>query len=502
MKMTFISPYLSTDSMGIRILAALLKKEGHETRILFMPDRSDQMRRQHMVDVFVYSQEVLDQVVEGCKGSDLIGITLMTQYFDAAAQLTAEIKKRLDVPVVWGGIHPTVRPEECLSHADMVCVGEGEISIVELMKRMAAGEGIDCVPGIWVRKGDQIVDNGPAPLVEDLDSLPFPLYNFEDDMLLWGGKFIPFTREAFYRHLHLYFPALTDCRDVSYQLITTRGCPYSCTFCGESPLDELYGKKQYVRRRSVENILAEIKWALEHIGSFGQICFCDDTFVARPMGELKEFAARYKKEIGLQFYCLVSPANVSEEKLRVLVDAGLTIIGMGIQSGSDRLLREYNRGTFGSMKHVREAIRILETFSDRLTPYYDFIHEDPYETDKDLLETVALITSLPPKARIRCYSLVPYPATQLYNRVKSDGLIKSDQREIYSRVFGARHKPNYLNFLIDIAQLPIPRRVLKLLIHPYLFACLGRPIVGRAILEFYIAMKKFKRMLMPNMSGL
>ncbi len=502
MKVTFISPYLSTDSMGIRILAALLKKEGHDTRILFMPDRSDQMRRQHMVDVFVYEQDVLDQVIESCKGSDLIGITLMTQYFDAAAQLTKEIKKRLDVPVIWGGIHPTVRPEECLAHADMVCVGEGEISIVELLKRMEAGKGFDSVPGIWVRNGDLVVNNGPAPLVDDLDSLPFPLYNFKDDMLLWGGKFIQFTREAFYRHLHLYFPALTDCRDVSYQLISTRGCPYSCTFCGESPLDELYGKTKYVRRRSVENLLGEIKWALDNIGPFGQICFCDDTFVARPMSELKEFAERYKKEIGLEFYCLVSPANVSEEKLRVLVDAGLTIIGMGIQSGSDRLLREYNRGTFGSMKHVREAIRILDIFSDRLTPYYDFIHEDPYETDEDLLETVSLIASLPKKARIRCYSLVPYPATQLYNRVKGDGLIKSDQREIYSRVFGARHKPNYLNFLIDIAQLPIPRSMLKLLIHPYLFACLGRPIVGRAILEFYIAMKKFKRMLMPNMSGL
>lgn len=502
MKVTFISPYLSTDCMGIRILSALLKKQGHDARILFMPDRSDQMRRQHMVDIFVYDPEVLDQVIENCKGSDLVGITLMTQYFDAAAQLTDEIKKRLGVPVIWGGIHPTVRPDECLSHADMVCVGEGEVSMPELLRRMAAGKGQDSVPGIWVRRGDEIVNNGAAPLVEDLDSLPFPVYDFEKDMLLWEGKIIPFTRDALYRHLHLYFPALTDCRDVSYQMITTRGCPYTCSFCGESPLDELYGKKKYLRRRSVDNLLAEVKWALEYIGPFGQICFCDDSFVARPMNEIKEFAARYKKEIGLQFYCLVSPANATEEKIRTLVEAGLTIIGMGIQSGSDRLLREYNRGSFGSIKHVREAIHILDMFSDRLTPYYDFIHEDPYETDEDLLQTVDLIASLPPKARIRAYSLVPYPETELYNKVKRDGLIKSDHEEIYSRVFGARHKPNYLNFLIDIAQMPIPRKVLKLLIHPYLFACLGRPIVGRAILDFYIAMKKAKRMLMPNMSGL
>ncbi len=502
MKVTFISPYLSTDCMGIRIIAAMLRQQGHQTKILFMPDRSDQMRRQHMVDVFVYEPDVLDQVVENCKGSDLVGITLMTQYFDAAAQLTGVIKKRLGIPVIWGGIHPTVRPEECLSHADMVCVGEGEIALPELVGRMAAGESCDNVPGVWARKGDEIVDNGPAPLVEDLDSIPFPYYTFDSDMLLWEGKLIPFTREALYRHLHLYFPALTDCRDVSYQLITTRGCPYSCSFCGESPLDELYGKKKYVRRRSVDNLLGEIKWALDYIGPFGQICFCDDSFLARPIEEIRDFAERYKREIGLQFYCLVSPANVSVEKIRILVDAGLTIIGMGIQSGSDRLLREYNRGKFGSIKHVKEAIRILDMFSDRLTPYYDFIHEDPYETDEDLLQTVDLIASLPKKARIRAYSLVPYPATELYNKVKRDGLIKADHEEIYSRVFGARHKPNYLNFLIDISQMPIPRKALKLLIHPVLFAYLGRPIVGRAILDFYIAMKKLKRMIMPRMSGL
>lgn len=488
--------------MGIRILAALLRQEGHQVNILFLPDRSDQMRRQHMVDVFVYEPSVIDQVIDNCRGSHLVGISLMTQYFDAATQLTREIRRRLQAPVIWGGIHPTVRPEECLSHADMVCVGEGEISVPHLLRNMAVGESCDNIPGIWLRKGSHVISTGPAPLVDDLDSIPFPAYEFGSDMLLWDGRLIPFTREALYRHLHRYFPALSNCLDVSYQLISTRGCPYSCTFCGESPLDELYGKRKYVRRRSVDNLLAEIKWALDHIGPFGQICFCDDSFLARPLDEVSEFASKYQKEIGLQFYCLASPANVTAEKMHVLVEAGLTIIGMGIQSGSDRLLRHYKREKFGSIKHVREALRVLEMFSDRLTPYYDFIHEDPYETDEDLLQTLELIASLPAKARIRSYSLVPYPATEFYNKVKNDGLITDDHREIYNRVFGARHKPNYLNFLIDIAQMPIPRKVLKLLIHPHLFACLGRPPVGRAILDFYIAMKKFKRMIMPHMSGL
>jgi anaerobic magnesium-protoporphyrin IX monomethyl ester cyclase len=489
--------------MGIRILAAILKQYGHQTSIIFLPDRSDQMRRQHMVDVFVYEPEVLEQVVDSCKGSDLVGITLMTQYFDAAVQLTKVIQQKIKVPVIWGGIHPTVRPMECLTHADMVCVGDGEISLPELVGRMATGREYRDISGIWVKEESGMVfENGPAPLVTNLDSLPFPQYDFENDMLLWKGKLIPFTREALFRHLHMYFPALSNCRVVAYQLITTRGCPYSCSFCGEAPLDEIYGKSKYLRRRSIDNILGEIKWAREHIGHFGEICFCDDTFLARSDAEIHEFAHRYKQEVGLPFYCLVSPSNVTETKTSALIDAGLSVIGMGIQSGSDRLLKEYNRQKFGSRKHIDEAIRILDIFSDRLKPYYDFIHEDPYETDEDLLETIKLIASLPKKAKIRSYSLIPYPATELYDKVKKEGFINSDHQEIYNRVFGARHKPNYLNFLIDIAQLPIPRKMLDLLIHPYLFHYLKQPAWGRAILNFYIAAKKLKRLIMPTMSGL
>jgi anaerobic magnesium-protoporphyrin IX monomethyl ester cyclase len=503
MKVTFISPYISTDCMGIRILAALLRERGHQATILFLPDRSDQMRRQHLVDVFVYDQGVLDEVIACCRGSDLVGITLMTQYFDAAVQLTGEIKRKLGIPVLWGGIHATARPEECLDHADMVCVGEGEISVPEVADRIDAGRSCDDIAGIWVRgKHGERVANGPAPLVRDLDSLPFPRYDFANDMLLWQGHLIPFTRKALFRHLHLYFPALSDCREVAYQVITTRGCPYSCSFCGELPIDELYGKKNYLRRRSVDNILQEIRWALDHIGPFGEICFCDDTFLARPLAEIEEFASRYRSEIGLPFYCLVSPSNVTEQRTRALVEAGLAAIGMGIQSGSDRILSEFNRASFGNLKQVKEAIRILDQFRDRLTPYYDFIHEYAYENDKDLLQTLELISSLPKKARIRCYSLVPYPGTGVYERSKNDGMIIDDHREIYSRVFGARRKPNYLNFLIDIAQLPIPRKTLKLLIRPKAFAYLGRPAVGKGVLDLYIALKKLKRALIPNMSGL
>jgi anaerobic magnesium-protoporphyrin IX monomethyl ester cyclase len=503
MNITFLSPYLSMESMGIRIMSALLRDQGHQTKTFSLPDRGDQMRRQHMVDVFIYDPTVLEQVVENCRGSDLVGITLMTQYFDAAVQLTKTIKEKLGTPVIWGGIHPTTRPEECLNYADMVCVGEGEISVPELVRRMAAGEAYQNVPGIWVKNAKgEVVNNGAAPLVENLDSLPFPLYDLDTDMMLWQGNLIPFTRETFHKHLHLYFPAVSNCKEVAYQLITTRGCPFSCSFCGEAPMDELYTKPRYLRRRSLDNILSEIKWAHERLGPFGEICFCDDTFPARPMAEIEEFARRYKKEIGLPFYCLVSPSNVTEKRMQILVDAGLAVIGMGIQSGSDHVLAEFTRSSFGSIKHVKEAVRILDLFNDRLTPYYDFMHEYSYETDEDLLQTLDLITSLPPKARIRCYSLVPYPGTDIYQRSKRDGLIIDDHKEIYSRVFGARRKPNYLNFLIDIAQKPIPRKLLRLLIQPKAYALLGKPVVGKLMLDIYIGLKKLKRVFMPNITGL
>ena len=133
MHVTLISPYPDITAFGMRTISAHLKRYGHRTRLVFIPDPfGDDLRH----DVKRYSDPILDQVAHLCKDSDLIGITLMTNYFDGAVQVTERIKRDSDIPVIWGGIHPTIRPEESLKHADIVCVGDGEDAILELLDSM------------------------------------------------------------------------------------------------------------------------------------------------------------------------------------------------------------------------------------------------------------------------------------------------------------------------------------------------------------------------------
>ena len=155
----------------------------------------------------------------------------------------------------------------------------------------------------------------------------------------------------------------------------------------------------------------ELVWAKETFPFIGEICFCDDTFASRSFTDIQEFAQQYKEKISLPFYILVCPANVEKMKFDLLVDAGLTNVGMGIQSGSKRIIGLYNRQRVGNIEHSLKAAQILNSYKDRLLPYYDFIVENPYETREDILDTVRLLIKLPRPYQTRCRPLtiaVPY----------------------------------------------------------------------------------------------
>ena len=126
MKIALLSIYPDIQSYGLRSLSACLKQEGHDVDLIFIPK----------VYTERYEEQTLDDLVKLTKESDLVGITLMSNFWDNAIQITQKLKDNYDYPIVWGGTHPTVRPEECLDYADMVCVGEGEETLMELTRKM------------------------------------------------------------------------------------------------------------------------------------------------------------------------------------------------------------------------------------------------------------------------------------------------------------------------------------------------------------------------------
>ncbi len=415
-------------SSGVRYLSSYLKSKGHEVSILFLPKPYGIME----------SGNEINQIIELIKKSQpsLIGISLMSNHFFRAAALTKEIKKRISsVPVIWGGIHPTIKPRECLDFSDMVCVGEGELAMEKLMDNLEGYKDLG-LEGIWYKNGNEIVEAGVAPLIRDLDNLPYPDYDLDDHYILHQGKLIPLSVEI----LKQYYPASVG----DHRLISSRGCPHACAYCCNSVFRDLYSGG-YLRRRSVGNLIsemAEIKNKFPFIKSFK---IMDDSFGVNTNEWMREFNREYKQKISLPFFCLVSPSTINEEKLDLLVDAGLKTIQIGLQSGSDRVNSQiYLRSA--TANDFLKAMKLFEKYQGRLYILVDVIVDNPYEEEGDIIETIKILNQIKRPFHLSIFSLAFYPGTSLYKRATADKIL-NDENEYLNKQFHLL-KHNLLNKII------------------------------------------------------
>ncbi len=460
MKVTLISPYPDVTAIGVRILSSCLRKAGHTTQLIMLRDPfGDDV----IPGVVRYSDKVLAQLAELCRESEMIGISLMTNFFYNAVEITSGLRRTLSVPIVWGGVHATIRPDECMEHADIVCVGDGEQAMVELADLLEQGRPYHGVANLHVREGGRVIQNPLRPLELDIDRFPLPDYSLEDHYVLIGDAIVPMTparmEEMLRRGTVAEMLGLTG-----YQTMTSRGCPFACTYCVNDMLNRLYGGKGKLRWRSVDNLMEELRWVKRHMPYIGYIWFSDDEFFARKNEELARFAVEYKQEIGLPFSCLISPMSVTRDKMAMMIDAGLIYVQMGVESGSARMQRVFNRQMMTNDR-MMQAIRIVNSFKDRLKPpSYDFLLDVPGERDDDIVASLRFIADIPKPYRLQPFELIPYPGTKLYEVAKQDGRLHDEHRQIYNRSYTMR-QPTYLNLLFTLCRTGrFPHSLLKVLI--------------------------------------
>jgi len=463
-RVVLISPYSHISAIGLRPISACLKQAGFESRMIFLPDIDEWLSAPHSHRQ-EYPPETLDQVCELCADADLIGIGVMSNFVGRARSLTEVIHTRLGLPVIWGGVHPTARPGECLQWADFVCVGEGEESVTELVGRMAAGQGVANIANIWLKSpGGQIVPNSVRPLNRSLASLPLPDYELSTQYILHEGHLQPLTPQLLAYYLLNFFAGGPK---VAYMTCLTRGCPYKCTYCCENAMSQLYPNWRHLRRRSPEHLIAEINQARQVIPGLQVIMFLDSTFLAVSAAEIRRFSELYRAQVGLPFFMMATPNAVTQEKLTYLVDAGLQDVEMGIQTGSERIRRIFRRPE--DNKQVLAAAQRLHSFRAQIPhPRYDLITDNPYETRNDQMETLQLLYKLPRPSHFYVFSLTFYPGTELYNQARTDGLIQDDELDVYPKNFG-QLKPTYYNFVLWCIHRNLPRSLLWLLIQPLAF---------------------------------
>ena len=188
MKVTLISPYNVVSATGVRTLSAVLKAAGVESQLVMLPPVGAEAGWGEAGVHIAYSAAALDQVAEVVRDSDLIGISLTSNYFDNATRITERLRRSTRAPIIWGGVHPTLRPEECLEHADLVCIGEGEDALLELALKMAHGGDYTGVRNIWYRHDGEIVRTPLRPLPTDLDVYPYPDYDLDAEYVLHEGE--------------------------------------------------------------------------------------------------------------------------------------------------------------------------------------------------------------------------------------------------------------------------------------------------------------------------
>lgn len=456
-----ISPYSNLSAIGLRSISSSLRRAGYATRMIFLPD-PDELHYKAKAPPQQYGDSVLRQVIDLCFGVDLVGITVMSNYVGRARSLTDAVHTQLGIPVVWGGIHPTVRPEESLRWADYVCVGEGEAAIVELMAALEAGHSPHQVANIWWRDPlGQVHINPSRPIDPNLDELALPDYELDHQFVLHEGKTEPLTSSLLASYLVHNFARQTR---LAYMLSATRGCPFRCTYCCDNALSKMFAGWSKLRRRSPQNLLAEIRAIRVVLPQLEAVMFIDSTFLAVPNTWLEEFAEIYRREVALPFYISTTPGSIKERNLQLLVDAGLTDVAMGLQSGSARMRAYYHR--YETNEQILAAGRLLQKYQKAIPhPSYDIISDNPYENDEDKMATLQLLYQLPRPHLLHFFSLTFYPGTDMYDQAKVDGLIGDDEREVYAKSY-IKLEPTYYHFVLWCLHRNLPHWALWPLLQP------------------------------------
>ncbi len=468
MRVALISPYSGIEATGLRLLSACLKRAGFETRMIFLPNLEEAMAGVHFRPRGL-SAEIVAQIVAVCADVDLIGLSVMTPSFHLARALTEALHTRLAAPILWGGIHPTIRPNECLQYADLVCIGEGEQAIVELTQRLEAGQGYRDINNLaYLDETGHLVQNPLNPLQADLDALPFPDYAFEQHYLVHAGQLTPCTQSL----MHYYMTDLGSwAKGPVYGILTMRGCPYRCTYCANNALVGIYPGWSRLRKRSPAHVIAEIQEVRTRLPQIEAVILRDDTFLANPEDYIVAFCEQYQRDVGLPFRAYTTAQTANPAKLRHLTQAGLCYVIMGIQSGSPHIQQLYDRKV--SNEQVLRAAHVIHSFKQWVPrPTYDLITDNPYETVEDRWETLRLIHQLPAPYRLSLYTLTFYPGTELQRRAVAGGLIEAADQRSYEYNFQI-FAYTYYNLALFCHSLNLPRPFLHLLTRVAVFRILS-----------------------------
>lgn len=357
--------------------------------------------------VFYKETDIYDDLVKKVEEyrPNLIAITLVEDTYELGMSLLASIS-RFDIPVIAGGVYVTFSPEDVIANenVDLICVGEGEEALVELCQKMSGGEDYSTVKNIWLKKDGQIIKN-PLRKLTDINKLPFIDYDIFDKKRLFRPM-----QGKIYTMIHVEID---------------RGCPYDCTYCGAPHLRKFFydeGCGIYYRRKNVDRLMDEMRFLVEKYHP-DYVNFNSESFLAKPLSELIDFAERYQ-EIGLPFWCQTRPETVTEEKIKLLKDMGCQNLQFGIEHGNEEF-RKIVLNRHYSNKQMLESFEIVEKYSIAYT--VNNIIGFPDETRELIFDTIKINREIHPTT-MNVYLFTPYKGTRLYQYCLEKGYMSKEDK--------------------------------------------------------------------------
>lgn len=371
--------------LGTLSVAASLQKAGYEVEFLN--------------GAFLSNTEILQAVKTS--SPDFIGLYSTTFGWPKAKKTAQEVKTILpNVFITVGGPYPMALQEQCLEDCmwiDAVVTGEGEITAVAMVEKLATGKTLDGVKGVAFREGVKIIKNHPQPLITDLDVLPFPAR----ELLGEADNYIP-------------APATYKRKPVAV-IMTSRGCNRKCIYCFQ--IDK--SRESGIRYRSIGNVIAEIELCLSQ--GYREIKFIDETLAGnyeRAMELSKEIKAR---KLDFTWFASACVNQVDKPLLKAFKDAGCWAILMGAESGVQKNLNTLRKGI--TLDQIRKAVRSAQDVG--LKVFTPFLFGIPGETFAEGLETIKFASELNPDVA-NFHSLTPFPGTELYDNLERYGTVSND----------------------------------------------------------------------------
>ena len=408
-KTVVLIAFYNVKALGVRYLETALEKGGYRVEVIFFKGFNSQDPE------VCTAREVELCVEEVAKESPVyVGLSVMSSMYLESVELLCDGLRKTGIPMIFGGAFASMFPDRMLNLGGTYVVrADGEIPMVKLANAIAAGESGRAFPSVCYRDDDgKVVVNPIGDLLENIDEYGLPTINskeacyIEHDTVTYGD------------------PQLSS---MSYEVIASRGCPFTCSYCSVINLHRMFPKGvKYVRTRSVESVMAELIEAKKQFKKLVFVHFYDEIFPNSP-GWIDNFIVQYKKYIHLPFTIWSHPKMVRLDELQKLVSVGLDEVIMGVQSGSPYIRREI----FHRYETQEDIIRATQIIHDSGVYWasYDFMLQHPFEKIEHLKETYYLVREMAMPMELQLHGLNFLPGTDIVDMAINAGLISREEMD-------------------------------------------------------------------------